>query len=388
MNIFFLSLNPAECAKLYCDQHVIKILLEITQMLYTAWHLTGLPDDWNPPLSKNGQLGYKVAHPNHPMTMWVRSSRRSYIFAVKLGCELALEYRLRYNKNHACSEHIAWLYDNIPKTFQNKQSPTAYYGLHGIPQCMPLEYHQVDPVLAYQSYYKTKTFAKWAKGASPNNIIEMSELEKAEAEFEIAKAKLEKIKSVYFPDNSVYGKFKKIGEELLIIQTKNNIWKNTPLEAINELKADPSGKVGEEFMKELCLLCNITNVSTGDKNSKDGIYDQKIGDSLKKVEIKTARLGGCKYQHESLKKEGCDYWLFIDIKPDGGCIIILPLFDLTQPHPITGTKPHARKGTSDVYKWDFTELHLTKFVTAGSAMRFDKNTSLSQVGDFVRSSII
>ena len=36
MNIFFLSLNPVTCAMMYCDQHVIKILLEIVQMLYTA----------------------------------------------------------------------------------------------------------------------------------------------------------------------------------------------------------------------------------------------------------------------------------------------------------------------------------------------------------------
>ena len=37
MNIFFLSMNPEELAYMYCDQHVIKILLEICQMMYTAW---------------------------------------------------------------------------------------------------------------------------------------------------------------------------------------------------------------------------------------------------------------------------------------------------------------------------------------------------------------
>ena len=38
MNIFFLSLIPVEIAEMSCDQHVVKIQLEICQMLYTAWY--------------------------------------------------------------------------------------------------------------------------------------------------------------------------------------------------------------------------------------------------------------------------------------------------------------------------------------------------------------
>ena len=30
-------MNPEELAYMCCDQHVIKILLEICQMMYTAW---------------------------------------------------------------------------------------------------------------------------------------------------------------------------------------------------------------------------------------------------------------------------------------------------------------------------------------------------------------
>jgi len=148
---------------MYCDQHVIKILLEITQMLYTAWHLSGLPDDWNPPLSKSGQKGYKIAHPNHPMTIWVRSSKKNYIFTAELALALAIEYNYRFNKIQACSKHVLWLRHHIPNTFNFKKSLTAYYGSDDIPQCMPQEHHQVDTVLAYQSYYKTKQFVRWTK---------------------------------------------------------------------------------------------------------------------------------------------------------------------------------------------------------------------------------
>ena len=65
MNIFFLSLDPNECARLYCDQHVVKILLEIVQMLYTAWHLSGFASRIaeEAPFNKSGtQRGYRPSH--------------------------------------------------------------------------------------------------------------------------------------------------------------------------------------------------------------------------------------------------------------------------------------------------------------------------------------
>jgi len=154
-------MNPKECAQMYCDQHVNKILLEIVQMLYTAWHMCGLPDNWDPPVTLHGVKGYKKAHPNHPMCMWVRSSFEAYRFTTLLGMSLAIEYNRRFKRCHACSKHIMWLYNNVPILFTNKKSLTAYYGKYGIPQCMPDEHKQYDVIEAYKSYYKTKTFARW-----------------------------------------------------------------------------------------------------------------------------------------------------------------------------------------------------------------------------------
>ena len=163
MNIFFLSLDPETCAKLYCDQHVIKILLEIVQMLYTAWHFSG-GTNWNAraPYNKSRTLrGYKVAHPNHPMCLWVRSSKEAYNFATDLGLALAIEYNKRFHKVHACSKHILWLKEHVPETFHSKKSEKAYYSNNGIPECMPAEHWNPDIIEAYRSYYKTKLFAKW-----------------------------------------------------------------------------------------------------------------------------------------------------------------------------------------------------------------------------------
>lgn len=163
MNIFFLSLDPEVCANLYCDQHVIKILLEIVQMLYTAWHLSGDQSDWNSraPYNKSNRRGYRIAHPNHPMCLWVRSSKEAYHYATDMGLALALEYNKRFHKIHACSKHILWLKENTPSIFTLKKSEKAYYSIQGIPECMPEEYFNTDITIAYQSYYKTKTFARF-----------------------------------------------------------------------------------------------------------------------------------------------------------------------------------------------------------------------------------
>jgi len=169
MNIFFLSWNPRECAKLYCDQHVNKILLEIVQMLYTAWHLCpgGLPP--GAPLTLDGkQSGYKpVSNHKHPMVMWVRCNP---LWPCVLGMALAEEFQKRYGKIHSCTKHIIWLYENLPPPCKEIRNPTAVYSTVGfpsevtpVPMCMPEEYKHYNVLIAYYKYYveaKLK-FARW-----------------------------------------------------------------------------------------------------------------------------------------------------------------------------------------------------------------------------------
>ena len=65
MNIFFLSLIPIEIANMSCDQHVVKIQLEICQMLYTAWYFSGEEEIIHvcAPFIKDGtRRGYRPAH--------------------------------------------------------------------------------------------------------------------------------------------------------------------------------------------------------------------------------------------------------------------------------------------------------------------------------------
>ena len=170
MNIFFLSWDPEECARLYCDQHVNKILLEIVQMLYTAWHLNmgGVPS--GAPLRRGtSQHGYKpVSNPKHPMVMWVRSN---YSWTCSLGVALAIEFTRRFHKVHGCSEHILWLTRNIPRLVVPLVSETATYATTGFPEkvspvplCMPEQYKHPHLLIAYHKYYigDKFRFARWS----------------------------------------------------------------------------------------------------------------------------------------------------------------------------------------------------------------------------------
>ena len=181
MNIFFLSWDPDECATLYCDQHVNKILLEIVQMLYTTWHHLGGPD-WNAtsPRRKSGERGYRpVSNPKHPMVMWVRSSRFNYQWTAKLGMALAIEFHHRFHKIHACTKHVMWLYSNIPMGFHEVRNEKGYYSVTGFPrmvtpppQCMDQRYQHPNLLVANFNNYKHEKlpFARWKREGGLENF--------------------------------------------------------------------------------------------------------------------------------------------------------------------------------------------------------------------------
>jgi hypothetical protein len=140
MNIFFLSLDPREAAKLHCDKHVVKMIVESAQMLYCAhWVLES-------PLPPNA---YKKAHPNHPCSIWVRESLDNYLWLCELAKELCNEYKVIYgeHKIHKTEAHIDWLIANHPNNIPND-------GFTMPAQAMPDEYKREDVVLAYQTFYR------------------------------------------------------------------------------------------------------------------------------------------------------------------------------------------------------------------------------------------
>lgn len=171
MNIFFLSYLPKDIAKMSCDQHVVKIQLEICQMLYMTWHFSQQQEfvENYAPFTKDGvRRGYRPAHPKHPMTKWVASCLCNYMYACEIGLALTKEYTLRYGKVHSCAEHLHWLYQNQPKSFLDgpplKTEEGLPPGVSSPPQCMPEQYKRESVVDGYQIYYMMEkmTFARYS----------------------------------------------------------------------------------------------------------------------------------------------------------------------------------------------------------------------------------
>lgn len=134
MNIFYLDPDPVDAARMQCDKHVVKMVLETAQILSTV---TGGP--------------YKPTHQHHPSVLW---ARKQFYWVYQHFHALLDEYKFRYGREHKCTECVFVM-------------PHLAYGpWSDPPQCMPALYHQPDTVAAYRAYYKGEKsrFAKWNRG--------------------------------------------------------------------------------------------------------------------------------------------------------------------------------------------------------------------------------
>jgi hypothetical protein len=161
MNIFILDRNPVLAAKMQCDKHVVKMVLESGQMLSTAHRLLDGDDCIAP------DKLYKVAHAKHPCTIWTMESNNNYNWHYVHFCALCEEYKYRYGKTHMTDTKLRDVLKTPPKNI-----PVGYLTKHPLamksnPECM----HPNDPVRSYREYYKTKekNFKMvWTKRETPN----------------------------------------------------------------------------------------------------------------------------------------------------------------------------------------------------------------------------
>lgn len=159
MNLFILSLIPREVAEAMMDKHIVKIILEAVQMLCSARRIL-LPDDeeGNAPL-------YKLAHKNHPVTIWCRESQANFIWTLDLVDEMHKEWQYRYEhpetKIHKSYTVAQYLREHMPDASlfpQQRLTPFA--------QAMPVQYKHEDAVQAYRNYYMSEEkqkIATWNK---------------------------------------------------------------------------------------------------------------------------------------------------------------------------------------------------------------------------------
>lgn len=157
MNLFILSLLQWEIAQSMMDKHVSKILLEAVQMLCTAKRVLD-PDD-------NIDGLYKMAHKNHPVSIWCRKSKANFIWTLDLIEELHKEWRFRYghpeSKTHKSYLIAILLRENIPSDDKFEEEGLTPFAL-----AMPEEFKTDDPVESYRNYYMSDEkykIATWNK---------------------------------------------------------------------------------------------------------------------------------------------------------------------------------------------------------------------------------
>ena len=142
MNIFYLDKCPVKAATYQYNKHVVKMILESAQMLCTAHHVYGDPE-------QKTNVPYKQAHLNHPSTLWTRKNKRNYMWLYHHMMALGDEYTKRYGKIHL----------SITKCGDFLFKPPVYLkdALYGdpvdMPQAMPDEYKNDCSIQAYWNYY-------------------------------------------------------------------------------------------------------------------------------------------------------------------------------------------------------------------------------------------
>ena len=158
MNLFILSLIQREIAQAMMDKHISKILLEAVQMLCSAKRVLS-PDD-----ESNDKL-YKMAHKNHPVTIWCRTSKANFVWTLDLVDEMHNEWKYRYQHPES-KQHKSYLMAQYLRQHMPSDDSFEKVGLTQFALAMPDQYKTADPVESYRNYYMSEEkqkIATWKK---------------------------------------------------------------------------------------------------------------------------------------------------------------------------------------------------------------------------------
>lgn len=152
MNIFVVDKDPVIAARNLCDKHVVKMVLESTQMLST------IARKQNP--GSSARL-YRSTHENHPCTRWAGDSSANLRWLIAHTEEMFAEYTLRFDgKTHASHEVFRSAVETLKLNGPIIQP--SYWAL-----AMPDKYKDPGncPVKSYRAFYvgDKAAFASWRR---------------------------------------------------------------------------------------------------------------------------------------------------------------------------------------------------------------------------------
>jgi len=178
VNIFYLSTDPVEAAKMQCDKHVVKMIVETAQLLSTAHRLL----DGTMEIRRHPNSGrrykywvhpqhimelklYKATHVNHPSAIWTREAFDNYHWLYAHFIALLDEYTYRYDKTHGSSFLKEYLI-HAPHNIINERETMIPLCMKSQPQCI----NENDRVQSYRDFYKTKQYnfkMNWTRRSIP-----------------------------------------------------------------------------------------------------------------------------------------------------------------------------------------------------------------------------
>lgn len=156
MNLFILSEDAGISASYYCDKHVVKMIVEVSQMLCTNVRiLTGMTEG----------IPYKSTHANHPCTVWMRTSKENFAWSLRHALALSNEYTARYGKRHKSLDVILWAFGIFSGLTFPKQGQTPFaIAISPESKCrQDPRWDQTNVILSYRLFYVHDKghFAKW-----------------------------------------------------------------------------------------------------------------------------------------------------------------------------------------------------------------------------------
>lgn len=141
MNIFILDKDIKLNAQYHCNSHVIKMPVELCQIMCTNLELLNLSSP------------IKSTHKNHPSTIWARETYDNFLYTFKLCQELCYEYTHRYNKVHQVESYLT----EIKELLNQVKNLLPNSGMTPFALAMPKEYIirnlGQDEITMYRDYY-------------------------------------------------------------------------------------------------------------------------------------------------------------------------------------------------------------------------------------------
>ena len=113
-------------------------------------------------MAKHDDVFYKASHVNHPSNVWTRLADANYKWLYQMWLELCKEYTFRYGKKHLTQIKLEVLLSKPPANILSGS-------ITEIPQAMPDDVKQSNPIDGYKLYYKVykSPIAKWTNRPTP-----------------------------------------------------------------------------------------------------------------------------------------------------------------------------------------------------------------------------